>query len=286
VHVRLVLARRPLRVRTHSLRPRSRPLHEDDPRRQSQERPDRRRQACRDAPRRTVPDGVRLSEGQAADPRPVASPQLLRPPAQLIAHIVNTNSQFNLPPLAKKLSYAANRSDGIAERFEHPSTQLAISADLALIDGYDAQIAELERHLIKNAKVDDPVTFGLLRSVPGIGPILGLVLLYEIDTIARFPEAGNFLSYSRLVRCSHESAGKVKGSGGKKIGNAHLKWAFSEAACLMLRSSPRAKAWMQRQEKKRGKRKALAVLEAKLGRAVYHLWKKQVPFDARRFLTS
>jgi transposase len=210
----------------------------------------------------------------------------VRQRAQLIAHIVNTNSQFNLPPLAKKLSYAANRTDGIAERFEHPSTQLAISADLALIDGYDEQIAELERHLIKNAKVDDPVTFGLLRSVPGIGPILGLVLLYEIDTIARFPEAGNFLSYSRLVRCSHESAGKVKGSGGKKIGNAHLKWAFSEAACLMLRSSPRAKAWMQRQEKKRGKRKALAVLEAKLGRAVYHLWKKQVPFDARRFLTS
>src|SRR4029077_18787678 len=99
--------------------------------------------------------------------------------AQLIAHIVNTNSQFNLPPLAKKLSYAANRSDGIAERFEHPSTKLHIAADLALIDGYDEQIAELERHLIKNARVDDPVTFGLLRSVPGIGPILGLVLLYE-----------------------------------------------------------------------------------------------------------
>jgi transposase len=210
----------------------------------------------------------------------------VRQRAQLIAHIVNTNSQFNLPPLSKKLTYAANRSDGIAERFEHPSTKLAIAADLALIDGYDEQIAELERHLIKNARVDDPVTFGLLKTVPGIGPILGLILLYEIDTITRFPEVGHFLSYARLVRCSHESAGKVKGSGGKKIGNAHLKWAFSEAACLMLRSSPRAKAWMQRQEKKRGKRKALAVLEAKLGRAVYHLWRKQVPFDAKRFLTA
>ena len=55
----------------------------------------------------------------------------VRQRAQLIAHIVNTNSQFNLPPLSKKLSYAANRSDGIAERFEHPSTKLAISADLA-----------------------------------------------------------------------------------------------------------------------------------------------------------
>ena len=74
-------------------------------------------------------------------------------------------------------------------------------------------------------------------------PILGLVLLYEIDTIARFPEPGNFLSYSRLVRCPHESAGKTKGSGPKKAGNAHLKWAFSEAACLLLRSCLPVKSW-------------------------------------------
>jgi transposase len=210
----------------------------------------------------------------------------VRQRAQLIAHIVNTNSQFNLPPLSKKLTYAANRTEDFAERFEHPSTKLSVEADLGLIDAYQEQVAGLERHLVKNAKVNDPVTFGLLRTVPGIGPILGLILLYEVDQMERFPEVGNFLSYSRLVRCEHESGGKVKGYGNRKMGNGHLKWAFSEAACLLLRSLPAAKAWMQRQERKRGKRKALAVLEAKLGRAVYHLWRKQVPFDAKRFLNS
>jgi len=208
----------------------------------------------------------------------------VRQRSQLIAHIVNTNSQFNLPPLAKKLTYAANRSEEIANRFTDPSTRLMVETDLALIDDYDRQIARLELHLTRTAKVDDPVTFGFLRTVPGIGPILGLILLYEIDAIARFPEAGNFLSYARLVRCEHSSAGKVKGSGSKKIGNAHLKWAFSEAACLMIRAVPAVKGWMQRQEKKRGKRKALSVLEAKLGRAVYHLWRKQQAFDLKRFL--
>jgi len=161
-----------------------------------------------------------------------------------------------------------------------------MQANLNLIDAYDEQIAAIERHLVQNAKVDDPVTFGFLRSVPGIGPILGLILLYEIDRIDRFPEAGNFLSYSRLVRCAHESAGKGKGFGGKKIGNAHLKWAFSEGTCLMLRSSTPVKAWLVRQEAKRGKRKALSVLEAKLGRTVYHLWRKQRAFDGQRFLKN
>ena len=200
--------------------------------------------------------------------------------------MVNTNTQFNLPPLTKKLTYKANRSADLADRFADPSTRRMVAADLALVDDYDTQTAELERHLVRHAKVDDPVTFGLLRTTPGIGPILGLTLLYEIDDIKRFPEPGNFLSYSRLVRCPHESAGQKKGSGPKKVGNAHLKWAFSEAACLMLRSCLPAKSWMQRQEKRKGKRKALSILEAKVGRAVYHLWRKQVPFDVKRFLNG
>jgi transposase len=210
----------------------------------------------------------------------------VRQRAQLIAHIQNTNSQYNLPPFPKKLTYKGNRCAEIAQRFEHPSTRLSISADLNLIEAYDEQIAALETHLTKAAKVDDPTTIGFLRTVPGIGQILGLVLLYEIDTIRRFPEVGNFLSYSRLVACTHESAGKVKGVGGRKIGNAHLKWAFSEAASLMLRCFPAARSWMQERSKKRGAKKAHAILEAKIGRTVYHLWRKQVPFDPKKFLAS
>ena len=201
----------------------------------------------------------------------------------LIAHIQNTYSQYNLPPLTAKLCYAGNRSADLAEPFPHESTRHSIRAALKLIDVLDEQIDDLERSLVKTARIDNSVTLQLLRTVPGIGKILGLILLYEIDNIARFPEVGNFLSYSRLVRPDHESAGKKKGSGCKKIGNAHLKWAFSETACLMLRAVPEAKKWLQRQERKRGKKKALSVLEAKIGRAVYHLRRKQQPFDSKRF---
>src|SRR5262245_5979137 len=98
------------------------------------------------------------------------------------------------------------------------------------------------------------------------------------------PISASSVAPARLVRCEHSSAGKVTGSGPKKVGNAHLKWAFSEAACLMIRAVPAVKGWMQRQEKKKGKRKALSILEARLGRCVYHLWRKPVPFDVKRFL--
>src|SRR5471030_3423892 len=116
--------------------------------------------------------------------------------AQLMAHIVNTNSQYNLPPLTKKLCYAGNRSDDLAERFTQASTQASILADLKLIDAYDEQIDEVERTVLKTAKIDNPVTLQLLRTMPGIGKILSLVMLYEIDQVSRFPEVGNFLGSS------------------------------------------------------------------------------------------
>jgi transposase len=67
----------------------------------------------------------------------------------------------------------------------------------------------------------------LRKTIPGVGKILALVLLYEIENIGRFPRVQNFSSYCRLVKCAKESNGKKYGTSGKKIGNAQLRWAFS-----------------------------------------------------------
>ena len=212
---------------------------------------------------------------------------LVRRRAEALTHLVNTNSQYNHPPLAKKLAYAANRAEiDLPARFTDPSVKKNVELDLTLIDTYDEHIGAVELYLTRTAKIDDAQAYARLRSVPGIGQVLGLVLLYEIHDIHRFAEEGQFLSYARLVRCAHESAGKKQGTGGNKIGNAHLKWAFSEATCLLLRTSERAKAWLARREKKHGKKRALGALAARLGRAVYHLLRKGEVFDEGRFFAS
>ena len=212
---------------------------------------------------------------------------LVRQRAEALVHLVNTNSQYNLPPFTKKLAYARNRQElKVAERFTDPSARKNVEVDLARIDAYDAQSAPRELYLSRAAKGDDPQAYHRLRSVPGIGKILALVLLYEIHDSSRFPEVGQFLSYARLVRCAHESAGKKQGSGGNKLGNAHLEWAFAEAACLFLRASDQAKKWRARRQKKHGKARALGALAARLGRTVSHLLRKQEVFDRQRFFAS
>jgi len=154
---------------------------------------------------------------------------LARKRGELLAHVHNTNSQYNLPAIAKKIAYKANR-DGVAERFADPAVQKSIEVDLALIGYYDTLLRDVELTIVKTAKHHDANTLYLLQTVPGIGKILSLVLLYEIHDIERFPRVQDFASYCRLVKCARESAGKRSGTSGTKIGNAHLKWAFSEAA--------------------------------------------------------
>jgi transposase len=129
-------------------------------------------------------------------------------------------------------------------------------------------------------------TFARRQSVPGIGEILALVLLYESHDIRRFPRVQDFVSYCRLVKCAKESSGKKLGPAGKKIGTVPLRWAFAEAAGLFIRQSQPGKAYFAKLEHKHGNAKALTVLAHKLGSAVYYLLTREQVFDLKRFVTA
>ena len=207
---------------------------------------------------------------------------LMRKRAELYAHVQNTNSQYNLPEVPLNLRHKANRIP-LRSHFPDPSVQRAVDLNLDLIGIYDEHLGKVEYYIEKHAKAHDYQMWMLLRSVPGIGALLSLVFLYEIDTIERFPTVQDFASYCRLIKCQSQSAGKTYGTSGAKIGNAHLKWAFSEAAVLFIRSSPEAKKYVEQLTQKHGKGKALSIFAHKIGRAVYFIWKRKKPFDKEQF---
>ena len=104
----------------------------------------------------------------------------------------------------------------------------SIDVDLALLERYDSLITNLELTIVREAKRHDGDAFHRLRSVPGIGKVPALTILYEIHDIRRFDRVQECASDARLVKCAHQPAGKTRGSGGAKMGNVHLKWAFSK----------------------------------------------------------
>jgi transposase len=99
-----------------------------------------------------------------------------------------------------------------------------------------------------------------------------------------FPRVQDFLSYCRLVQCVKESAGKRYGTSGTKIGNAYLKWAFSEEAVLFFRDNRAGQKYLARLEPKHAKGKALTLLAQKLARAVYYMLKRGTAFELQKFL--
>ena len=207
---------------------------------------------------------------------------LARKRAELYAHIQNTATQYNLPPLGR-IAKPSERGD-LLQKFDDPVVRMMVEVDLRTIEHYEKLLDALERKLEKIATAHDPVSLALLKSIPGVGRILGLVMLYEIENIARFPRQQDFASYCRLVKPSKESNGKSYGHSGKKIGNAHLRWAFGEAVVLMLKGNKPVQGLKQRLASKHGKGKALAIMSHRLGRAVYYMLKNQAPFDQERFL--
>ena len=187
--------------------------------------------------------------------------------------------------MGKNIAYKANR-EGVAERCAAAAVHKTIEVDWALIPSYDALLRDLALSLLTTAKQHDANTLYLLHTVPGIGKILSLVLLYAIHDLDRFPRVQDFASYCRLVKCAQESAGKRVGTSGKKIGNAHLQWAFAEAAVLFLRNNPQGQKYLARLEKKHDKGKALTILARKLARAIYYMLKRTTAFAMDVFLRT
>ncbi|MCP3925398.1 MAG: IS110 family transposase [Desulfobacterales bacterium] len=210
---------------------------------------------------------------------------LMRKRSELLSHIQNTNYQYNLPEFGKKITYKCNRHL-LENHFPDPSAQRSVELDIEIVDAYDKELSKVEYFLKKNAKSHDYLSYMILKSFPGIGDILSLVILYEIDDIGRFKSVQRFSSYARLIKCRAESAGKTFGTSGAKIGNAYLKWAFSEAAILFMRYNPAAKVYVNKLSRKHGKGKAISILAAKIGRTVYFMLKRKSTFNADLFVLN
>lgn len=208
---------------------------------------------------------------------------IMRHGAELKAHVVNTDSQYNLPAQSLNLKNVSAR-EGLRHHYDDPIVQRMIELDMNILDCYIRELKHVESFIENKAKQHYGPLLNIVRTFPGIGQILALTILYEIGDIERFPSVQKFSSYSRLVKCKAESAGKVYGTSGNKIGNGYLKWAFSEAAVLYLRGNDKAQRYLTKLQKRMNKAKALSALAHKIGRCIYFMIRDKQVFDEDKFL--
>jgi transposase len=209
--------------------------------------------------------------------------RLVRQRAELYGHVHTARRQANLPPVSNDVKYKSQRA-AIPANIADPFVRRRVETHLALLDPLDTTIRRLEAEIEDAAQEILPTELAVLQTTPGVGPVLSLTILLEIDTIDRFATRQQFCSYARLCGAVQESAGQRTGVGNRKAGNAWLKWAFSEAAVLSAQKDERIGALLQRLSSRLGKAKALSALAHKLGRAFYHMLPTKEVFDVQRFV--
>lgn len=175
----------------------------------------------------------------------------------------------------KRLSVAEVASLGL-----NADVALAMQANVAIIGALNREIEQLEARLLAGVKLRPD--YALLKTIPGIGEVLAVVIMLETGDIQRFAQVGNFASYARCVGSARYSNGKKKGQGNTKNGNAYLVWAFIQAANFARRFSAEAKRFFDRKKAQTNKVIATKALAHKLARASYHILKEKRCFDVKR----
>ncbi|HYZ22147.1 MAG TPA: transposase, partial [Rhodopila sp.] len=123
----------------------------------------------------------------------------------------------------------------------------------------------------------------LLRTLHGVGPILGATLLLEIGEIDRFSSAARLASYAGLVPIVHGSGGKTWQGRVPKNANLYLKWAFVEAANCIAAQRRRLKGThvvelYERLSAAKGHGKAAVAVARHLAEASWWVLTKRQPY--------
>ncbi len=206
--------------------------------------------------------------------------------ATLKTHLSMNQTAEGLVPARKSACNCDKWEERILAQYSNPLHKFAASCDMNMIRSYDTQIKKLEEEVTRQAKKTLGRDYQLLFSVPGVGKVLAMTLLFEIDAIGRFPTVKDFLSYSRLVKGSVASAGKIKGLTGGKMGNAYLRWAFGQAAVIAKGHHPLLTPYSEKLISKHGKFKGNAILAKKIARAVYFMLQSGTVFDAQLVIAT
>jgi transposase len=147
--------------------------------------------------------------------------------------IHGTLARHNVHVPGADLFGVAARLELVARLPELPvHSREAVEQELTTLDFLETQIESAERRLESIMKVS--VEADLLKTLPCVGKILGMVLMLEIGRIDRFPTAAHLASYAGLVPRVRSSGGRTYM--GQVCGNVNrnLKWAFVETGNLIV----------------------------------------------------
>ena len=175
-------------------------------------------------------------------------------------------------------------TEDLKRYFPEEPLYLAAYSQWAILGVMLNEILRLEQSLLKQLKIDK--RFNRIKSIPGIGEILGMTILLESGPMDRFNDVGNYASYCRCVNSKRISNGKKKAENNRKNGNKYLAWAFIEAANFAIYRHSDITRYYQKKLGKTCRVVALKTVANKLARACFYVLKNAEDFKMKKVFIS
>jgi transposase len=123
----------------------------------------------------------------------------------------------------------------------------------------------------------------LLLSMPGVGPWLATVMVLEIGDIRRFPRPEQLAAYAGTTPRVHASGDKTRYGPLRPDVNRYLKWAFIEAANVIVAHRTRLRhrhvsRRYDRIARRRGHARAIVAVARHLAEAAYWMLSRREPY--------
>jgi transposase len=151
--------------------------------------------------------------------------------------------------------------------------------DLELLEVFNKLVKEAEQE-IASLLGDDPQV-KLLRTIPGLGPILAAVVAMEIDQIERFIGPSKLASYAGLVPSTYASGGRIFHGKLLPMSNKWLRWALVEAAWGSIRTSPYCRIFFENHKRRKGPHTAAIALARRLSEIIWHVLTEKRAYEER-----
>ena len=125
---------------------------------------------------------------------------------------------------------------------------------------------------VRAAAGDDPIAIAL-RGLPGVGPVLSVVLRAEIGTIERFPRGPSLAAYAGIVSRVHASGGHTRQGAITRDGSPWLRWALIEVAMRAMKRPDARGRWARRLALRKGIKIARVGLARRLCDEIVQTWR-------------
>jgi len=226
-------------------------------------------------------------------PKAYAAPQEIRDLRQLLRHrawMVNQRSKaknrihavlaaYNLISPVMDLFGVAGREylDEVMDKNLRPSARQVVEDHLAMIDHLTERIQIIEKSISLNEKQSHIVN--ILKSMPGVGRLIALIILAEVGDISRFRSPKSLCSWAGLTPKVHSSDAVVQHGHITKEGSRYLRTAMVRAATTACRVSPKWYRVHAHMALRCGRRAARVAVARRLLAVIYYMWKKDQPYQ-------